>query len=161
MTVSYIGLGSNLGNRSQNILSAIEKISAIKDTQVTKISTVIETTPVGGPPQGNFLNAVIEIRTGLSCRKLLTYLQNIEFELGRVRNVKNQPRTIDLDILFFGDQQIHEEGLVVPHPRAGKRDFVLIPLREIAPALAAAITDEDHKKNIRLETRDKGLKAQA
>lgn len=139
MTVSYIGLGSNLGGRNKNILSAIKKIGAIKDTQVTKVSTIIETTPVGGPPQGNFLNAVIEIHTGLSCRKLLTHLQNIESGLGRVRNVKNQPRTIDLDILLFGDQLIREEGLVVPHPRVGERDFVLGPLKEIAPEVATGI----------------------
>lgn len=159
MTISYIGLGSNLGQRRRNIILAIKAIGAIKDTQVTKASTIIETAPVGGPPQGNFLNAAIEISTGISCRQLLTQLQNIEAKLGRVRNVKNQPRTIDLDILLFGDQVIREEGLVVPHPRMKSRDFVLIPLKEIAPAIAAKIIDEDNKKDSCLKERDTQPKA--
>jgi len=139
MTVVYIGLGSNLGDRGRNILSAIEKIGAILGTQVTKVSTIIETVPVGGPPQGKFLNAVIEIQTNLTCRNLLTGLQSIEARLGRARGVLNAPRTIDLDILLFGGQTIREDDLIVPHPRIQERDFVLGPLKEIAPEVAAKI----------------------
>ena len=161
MTISYIGLGSNLGDRRQNILSAIKKIGSLKGAQVTKISAIIETVPVGGVPQGKFLNAVIEIQTSLTCRKLLTGLQNIEAQLGRVRGVLNAPRPIDLDILLFGNQLICQDGLIVPHPRMKARDFVLGPLREIAPDVAAAITDEDNKKDSCLSERDKGFKAKA
>ena len=139
MTVVYIGLGSNLGDRGRNILSAIEKIGAILGTQVTKVSTIIETVPVGGPPQGKFLNAVIEIQTNLTCRNLLTGLQSIEARLGRARGALNAPRTIDLDILLFGGQTIREDDLIVPHPRIQERDFVLGPLKEIAPEVAAKI----------------------
>ncbi|MDP2904679.1 MAG: 2-amino-4-hydroxy-6-hydroxymethyldihydropteridine diphosphokinase [Candidatus Omnitrophota bacterium] len=139
MTVAYIGLGSNLGGRRKNILSAIKMIGAILGTRVTKVSTIIETVPVGGPPQGKFLNAVAEIQTNLACRDLLTGLQSIEGRLGRVRGVLNGPRSIDLDILFFNDQTIHEKDLIVPHPRIKERDFVLGPLKEIAPVVAAKI----------------------
>jgi 2-amino-4-hydroxy-6-hydroxymethyldihydropteridine diphosphokinase len=131
----YIGLGSNLGDRALNIQLAIEKIKRLKDTKITKISSIIETLPVGGPAQGKFLNAAIEIQTNMSPRDLLKNLQTIESELGRLRTVKNGPRTIDLDILFCEDLQIRENDLIVPHPRIKEREFVLTPLREIAPDL--------------------------
>jgi 2-amino-4-hydroxy-6-hydroxymethyldihydropteridine diphosphokinase len=131
----YIGLGSNLGDRALNIQLAIEKIKQIQDTKITRISSIIETLPVGGPPQGKFLNAVIEIQTNISAQKLLKNLQGIESELGRRRTVKNGPRTIDLDILLYGDMQIRQKNLIVPHPKIKEREFVLTPLREIAPDL--------------------------
>ena len=159
MTVAYIGLGSNLGDRRKNILSAIKMIGEILGTQVAKVSTIIETVPVGGPPQGKFLNAVAEIQTSLACRDLLTGLQSIEGRLGRVRGVLNGPRNIDLDILLFNDQTIREKDLTVPHPRIKERDFVLGPLKEIAPFIAAAISDENNKKNKCLKERDKGFTA--
>lgn len=135
MPICYIGLGSNLGDRKKNIQSAIERINRIKATAVTKVSTFIETKPLGGPAQPDFLNAAIEITTDLSPRTLLHNLQEIESQLGRVRLEKNGPRTIDLDILFFNSQRIKEDGLVVPHPSINEREFVLRPLREIAPHL--------------------------
>jgi len=131
----YIGLGSNLGDRALNIQLAIEKIKQIQNTKITKISSIIETLPVGGPAQGKFLNAAIEIQTNMSPPELLKNLQTIESELGRLRTVKNGPRTIDLDILFCEDLQIREKDLIVPHPRIKEREFVLAPLREIAPDL--------------------------
>lgn len=143
----YIGLGSNLGDRALNIQLAIEKIRQIQDTKITKISSIIETLPVGGPPQEKFLNAAIEIQTNMSPRKLLKNLQMIESELGRLRTVKNGPRTIDLDILFCRDMQIREKDLIVPHPRIKEREFVLTPLREIAPDLVKRLFDADNQDN--------------
>ena len=131
----YLGLGSNLGNRKRNINLAIKKIMSLPSTQVKKCSSIIETAPVGGPIQPNFLNAVLWIKTGLSARRLLSSLQDIEKSLGRVRGIKNGPRTIDLDILLYGNQQIKEPDLVIPHPRMLRRKFVMQPLQEVAPQL--------------------------
>lgn len=147
MITCYLGLGSNLGDRRGYILAAIEKIKQLKDTQVTKISSIIESAAVGGPEQGDFLNAVIEARTALSCRQLLNSLQEIELQLGRVRGIRNAPRIIDLDILLFGDLKISEADLVVPHPLMKERDFVLTPLKQIAPEIVTRLLDEDLKKN--------------
>ena len=144
MPLAYLGIGSNLGNRKKNINLAIEKINQIKSTKVTKISSIIETDPVSNIPQGKFLNAAIEINTSLLPNELLNNLQSIENELGRIRCVKNAPRTIDLDILVFNDQNINEENLVIPHPRMRQRDFVLVPLREIAPELVNNVLNEDN-----------------
>jgi len=143
----YIGLGSNLGDRTLNIKLAIEKIKQLEDTKITKISSVIETLPVGGPPQGKFLNAAIEIQTNMPCRELLKNLQIIESELGRLRTVKNGPRTIDLDILFCEGLQIREKDLIVPHPGIKEREFVLTPLREIAPDLVKRLLDANNQDN--------------
>jgi len=147
MPISYIGIGLNLGDRRENFKLAIDKINRIKDTKVTKTSSIIETSPIGGPPQAKFLNAVIEIQTDLSPRELLTDLQNIEQALGRKRTVKNGPRTIDLDILLFENQKINEQDLVVPHPRIKEREFVLNPLKEIAPQALERLLNENHQKH--------------
>lgn len=144
MPVCYIGLGSNLGDRGKNIRQAIDMINCLDKTQVKKTSSVIETLPVGGPVQGKFLNAVMEIQTDLSARQLLASLQKIEKDLGRIRRVKNAPRTIDLDILFFDDMKINDNDLILPHPRIKEREFVLVPLKEIAPELAKKILNEDN-----------------
>lgn len=103
------------------------------DTRVTKISSIIETHALGGPLQGPYLNCVIEIQTTLSPYELLKRLQKIEVDLGRIRTIKNGPRTIDLDILLYGDIQIKEESLCIPHPCMFQREFVMKPLMEIAP----------------------------
>jgi len=142
MPICYIGLGSNLGDRDKNIRLALDKINQLKDTKVTKFSSIIETEPVGGPPQAKFLNAAIEIETQFSPRELLTNLQDIEQKLGRVRTVKNGPRTIDLDILFFNNKKINEQDLIVPHPKILEREFVLTPLREIAPEIVKKLLHE-------------------
>lgn len=147
MTTCYIGLGSNLGDRLKNIEQAIAKISQLKGARVEKISSIIETEPVGGPAQGRFLNAVIGIQTDLSAQELLRSLQNIERDLGRKRLVKNGPRTIDLDILTFGGQKINDINLTVPHPKIKQRDFVLLPLREIAQDIVESLFNEDNKKD--------------
>ncbi len=132
-TTVYIGIGANLGDRRQNIEEAIWMLDEVGETEVKKFSSLIETEPEGGPPQGKFLNAAAEIATMLSPFELLRKLQEIEMKLGRTREVRWGPRTIDLDILLYGNEIIDTEILRVPHPRMLDRDFVMIPLTEIAP----------------------------
>jgi len=127
----YIGIGSNLGDREKYIKNAIEKLKETEGIEVKKISNIYETEPVGGPKQGDYLNGVMEIETWLKPRELITELQKIEKQLGRIRSVKNAPRTIDLDILLYGDKKIDEPGLKVPHPRMHERDFVIKPLKDL------------------------------
>jgi len=132
MVTSYLGLGSNLEDRHINIKSAVKKIGELKETQVIKLSKIIETEPLGGPPgQGKFLNAVLKIRTNLSPVTLLKELKKIEKSLGRKKCVRFGPRKIDLDILLFGGKIINTKGLKVPHPRMFEREFVLRPLLEV------------------------------
>jgi 2-amino-4-hydroxy-6-hydroxymethyldihydropteridine diphosphokinase len=127
----YIGIGSNLGDREKYIENAIEKLKNIEGVEVKRVSNIHETEPVGGPRQGKYLNAAIEIETGLKPRELLAKLQDIEKQLGRKRTVKNASRTIDLDILLYGDNKIDEPDLKIPHPGMREREFVMKPLIEI------------------------------
>jgi len=127
----YIGIGSNLGDRERNIENAIQKLREASSIDIKRTSQVYETEPVGGGPQPRYLNGVIEIETGLAPRELLCILQRIESELGRVRLVKNGPRTIDLDILTYGEEKIDEPDLKVPHPKMGEREFVQRPLKDL------------------------------
>jgi 2-amino-4-hydroxy-6-hydroxymethyldihydropteridine diphosphokinase len=135
-------MGSNLGDRVYYIKSAIKKIEAISGTRIKKISGIIESLPQGGPPQGVYLNGVMEIETTLAPHQLLQELQRIESSLGRVRTVKDGPRTIDLDILTYGDIRINAEALNIPHPRMLARDFILRPLSEIAPEVVKKLMKE-------------------
>ena len=127
----YIGIGSNLGDRRKNIDAAIEKLRQVNEVEVKKVSSIYETEPVGGPKQPDYLNAVMEIETTLGPRKLLAVLHEIEDHLGRKRSVKDGPRTIDLDMLTYGDEKIDEPDLKIPHPRMNEREFVLKPLGDI------------------------------
>jgi 2-amino-4-hydroxy-6-hydroxymethyldihydropteridine diphosphokinase len=130
MTTAYIGLGSNLGDRERLIRQAAVLIGAVR------LSTVIETEPWGYGNQPMFLNAVAEVETPLTARQLLDHLLEVELGLGRERvGAQWGPRTIDLDLLLYGDETIDEPGLVVPHPRLRDRDFVLRPLAELVPSL--------------------------
>ncbi len=132
MIICYLGIGSNLGDRRKNIRLAIKKINALEDTEVIKSSKIIETKAVGGPPgQPRFLNAALKIKTNLPSLTLLRKLKNIEKGLGRMKTVRFGPRTIDLDILFYGDKIIDTKGLKVPHPRIFERKFVIKPLLEV------------------------------
>ncbi|RJO64077.1 MAG: 2-amino-4-hydroxy-6-hydroxymethyldihydropteridine diphosphokinase [Candidatus Omnitrophota bacterium] len=133
MVTSFIGIGSNLGDRARYITVAIRQLKTLPITRVSKISRIIETLPQEGPAQGKFLNCVVQIETELFPYQLLQALQKIEASLDRVRTVKNAPRTIDLDILLYADISMHEEALCIPHPRILRRAFVLGPLKEIAP----------------------------
>ena len=128
----FIGAGSNLGDRGGTLTEARLKIGKLPGTRFLRSSSVIETEPVGGPPQGKFLNAVWEIETLLSAPELRDRLLGIESELGRVRTVRNAPRPIDLDILFYGDEVVSGGPLEIPHPRLHERAFVLGPLAELA-----------------------------
>ncbi len=131
MVTAYIGIGSNLGDRQDNINKAISYLNNSDSIRVTKISSIYETEPVSGPPQGKYLNGVIKIRTNLSPLDLLGRLDKIEMKLGRVRFVKFGPRTIDLDILLYGDIKMDNDRLTIPHPRMFEREFVSRGLREL------------------------------
>jgi 2-amino-4-hydroxy-6-hydroxymethyldihydropteridine diphosphokinase len=132
----YLGLGSNLGNRMQRLADARNRIERKAGT-ITAASSIYDTAPWGPVPQDNFLNQVIRISTALEPRELLAVLHEIERDAGRDRKseIRFGPRTLDLDILLYGDRVLHEEGLAIPHPRLTERAFVLAPLAEIAPDL--------------------------
>ena len=130
MTLGYVGLGANLGDREGSIRRASELLGA------QRLSTIRETEPWGVPDQPSFLNAVAELGTTMSAHALLDRLLEVERELGRVRDgMRWGPRTIDLDLLVFGDQVYNESRLTVPHPQLAERLFVLEPLAELAPDL--------------------------
>lgn len=132
MAKVYLAFGSNLGDRRGNILEAANRLNS-SGVHILRISSLIETDPVGGPLQGPFLNAVALAETELSPRVLLDVCAKIEQALGRLRGIKDGPRTIDLDILMYDDLVMDEPGLIIPHPRMRERDFVMRPLKEIAP----------------------------
>jgi len=138
MAIVYLALGSNLGDRYQYLHKAVDALKA-NGIQVYKVSTVIETDPVGGPGQGQYLNAVLKAETRLSPEGLHGITSSIERELGRVRKVRNGPRVIDIDILLYDDIKLVSRSLIIPHPRMLERDFVLQPLNEIDPALCASL----------------------
>lgn len=120
-----------MGTREQNILDAVEQLNT-KEVWLKALSTIIETKPIGGPPQDNYLNAVGEFETYLTPTQLLDVAKAIEADMGRIKTVPNGPRCIDIDILLYDDMQIDSEHLTIPHPRMNERDFVLIPLKEIS-----------------------------
>lgn len=126
----FLGIGSNLGNRSENIKSALNNLAQVKGVKIEKVSCIRQTNPVGGPPQGKFLNAAVKIKTSLGPFRLLKVLKKIEKKLGRKNTVRFGPRVIDLDILFYDSKIINGKELVIPHPRMFARDFVLLSLRE-------------------------------
>ena len=134
----YIALGSNLGDRRAMIARAIRRTHEHGSIAVERVSSIIETDPVGPPGQGPYMNAAIRVRTDLEPRALLDALLTIEIGLGRDRSadaVRWGARVIDLDLLVYGNRVIDEPGLTLPHPRLHERGFVLIPLAEIAPEL--------------------------
>lgn len=132
MVTCYLGIGSNLGDRRKNINLGVRGINALKNTKVIKVSKIIETEPVGAPlKQGKFLNAALKITTDIPPVTLLKKLKAIEKKFGRTETLRNGPRTIDLDILFYGDRIINRKDLKVPHPRVFEREFVMKPLSEV------------------------------
>ena len=142
MSIVYLGIGSNIGNRDNNIRQAV---SLLKETgiEIAAVSSLIETDPVGGPPQGKFLNGAIKIKTILSPQELLQTLKSIEQKLGRTKTVKDGPRVIDLDILLYEDATISSDALTIPHPRMLERAFVIKPLNEIAPEIVKGLMHAD------------------
>jgi 2-amino-4-hydroxy-6-hydroxymethyldihydropteridine diphosphokinase len=134
---AYIGLGSNLGDRAATIRKALEALDEEPGIAVAGVSELIDTEPVGVVEQPRFLNGVAALDTGLAARAVLTVLLDVEQRFGRRResSVPQGPRTLDLDLLLYGDAEIDEPGLRVPHPRLHERAFVLAPLAELAPGL--------------------------
>ena len=137
---AYISIGSNMGEKEDNINTSIEKLKEIKEIKVTKVSSIIETEPWGYENQDSFKNAAIEIETFLNPRELMTILLNIEKEMKRERVIRWGPRIIDLDIILFDDYVTSDDYVTIPHPRMEEREFVLAPLNEIAPNLIHPLT---------------------
>jgi 2-amino-4-hydroxy-6-hydroxymethyldihydropteridine diphosphokinase len=137
MPRAYVGLGSNLGDREATIRAALGALAAEPSVDVVGVSTLIDTEPVGYLDQPRFLNGVAAVDTDLSPGELLEALLEVERRFGRRRDgmAPNGPRTLDLDLLLFGDAEIDAPGLTVPHPRMHERGFVLGPLAELAPGL--------------------------
>lgn len=135
MTLAYIGLGSNLGDRASYIQGALEKLAAAPGIQLLRTASLYETAPWGKTDQDWFLNTVAEVASDLSPEELLQTLLEIENTLGRTREVKWGPRTIDLDLLLYGNEKVDLPHLQVPHPRLAERAFVMIPLGELCPEM--------------------------
>jgi len=133
VTRVYVGLGANLGEPRRQVEAALSELDAIPCTRLLKASSLYRSAPVGYTQQPEYVNAVAELETGLAAPALLAALQAIESRHGRSRSFANAPRTLDLDILLFGDAVLAQPGLAIPHPRMHERAFVLRPLLEIAP----------------------------
>lgn len=132
---AFVSLGSNLGDRRAHLEQGLAALAALPRTGCVTVSPLYETDPVGPPPQGPYLNAVVRLRTSLEPRPLLDALLAIERAAGRERGERWAARTLDLDLLLYGGRLIDEPGLRVPHPRLAERPFVLEPLRDLAPGL--------------------------
>lgn len=138
MSRAYIGLGSNVGDRLANILGGLDRLDAGEQASVRRVSTIIETSPVGVRGHRRYLNAVSELETSLEPSALVAFCLEVEQAMGRTRDPVNdvpQPRILDLDVLLMGDTVIDEPGVCIPHPRLQDRAFVLLPLVELDPEL--------------------------
>ncbi len=133
--LAYVGLGSNLDDPIAQINHAFELLGEIQDTSLSARSSLYRSAPFGSVEQPDFINAVACLRSGLEARTLLDELHVIERTSGRKRGIRWGPRTLDLDLLVFGDQEIDQVGITLPHPGIAERNFVLLPLVEIAPEL--------------------------
>ncbi|MFM1818451.1 MAG: hypothetical protein RIS61_49 [Actinomycetota bacterium] len=133
MSKSYLSIGSNLGDRFEYLQNAVLEICNNSQISKVKVSSIYETTPVGGPRQDDFLNAVVEIETQLSPKELLTFAQQLEHKANRVRTEHWGPRTLDVDILDYENEVSNSSELTLPHPRISERAFVVVPWLEIAP----------------------------
>ncbi len=128
---AVIGIGTNIGDRVENISSAIDALDLLPDVQVLRCASIYETDPWGFTEQQSFYNTVVEVETGKSPEMLLGACLGIEAGMGRVRAFKYGPRVIDLDLLFFENYKSDSPDIIVPHPLIGERDFVLVPLKEL------------------------------
>jgi 2-amino-4-hydroxy-6-hydroxymethyldihydropteridine diphosphokinase len=137
VSTAYVGLGSNIGDPRRRIATALEHLGAEDGIEVVAVSSLRETEPVGYEHQPRFQNAAVQLETNLGPRELLERLMSVERRLGRVRGdgPRFGPRTIDLDLLLYGDERLDEPGLTIPHPRLHERRFALEPLAELDPAL--------------------------
>lgn len=156
MPRAYIAVGSNLGNRLENLEAVKLELTRHPQVDFLRASSYLETEPVGGPPQGKYLNGVWEINTDFEPAELLELLLAVEKKFGRERGEKNSPRTIDLDILLYDSRMISKPGLEIPHPRMAERAFVLDPLCELAPAFRHPVIGKTMKElRDRLHERNK------
>ena len=133
-TVAYIGIGANLGDARANVLDAVARLRRLPETTVTGVSSLYRTAPIDSSGD-DYVNAVARIDTALDAEALLRSLHDIEQQHGRERPYRNAPRTLDLDVLLYGDEEIASPTLTVPHPRLTERAFVLVPLLELAPSI--------------------------
>lgn len=131
MARAFLGLGSNVGDRLTNLQRAVDLLAGRVDIDIRRSSRVYETDPVGGSAQPDYLNAVVEVETTLSPRELLEACLEVEVELGRTREERWGPRTIDVDVLTYDGDRVDEPDLTIPHPRMHERAFVLVPLLEL------------------------------
>jgi len=136
MTLAFVGVGSNQQDPRKQLEQAFDELDQLPHTRLVKRSSIYRTAPVGYLDQPDFLNAVAQLETGMPAERLLGELQEIENRHGRERPFRNAPRTLDLDLLLYGQMQLKTETLVIPHPRMHERAFVLEPLLEIAPDVA-------------------------
>lgn len=129
--IAYLGIGTNIGDRLQNLVDTIIALRLLPLTEIVEISNVYETEPVGYDNQNDFLNIVVSVSTELTAENLLGAALGIEAGMGRVRTIKNGPRIIDVDLLMYGDEEYNKKTLVLPHPRMLERNFVLNPLLDL------------------------------
>jgi len=133
MVRAYVAFGGNLGDVEQNLRRALEAVAALPGTKMKRVSSLYRTAPVGVEDQPDFVNGALEVETELGPEELLQRLLGIETSLGRTRGVRWGPRTVDLDLILYGDRVLRSPALELPHPRMHERGFVLVPLAEIAP----------------------------
>ncbi len=151
----YLGLGSNMGDRQENLDKALDLLS--QRLRVEQISSVYDTEPVGNVNQSRFLNLVCRVHTSLAPTGLLALAKGIELKLGRASGKANAPRPIDIDILFYGDRVVSLPELVIPHPRLAERAFVLTPLAEIAPDLVHPVSGKTIRELLQEITETQGV----
>ncbi|MBC1891683.1 2-amino-4-hydroxy-6-hydroxymethyldihydropteridine diphosphokinase [Listeria booriae] len=143
MPNAYLSIGTNIGNRQENLENALKSLNQTENIKITHVSSVYETDPVGFEDQDAFLNIAVALETTLDQETLLQTGLNIEKELGRVRLIRWGPRLIDIDLLLYDDIKQQSPTLELPHPRMTERAFVMIPLQEIAPDVAAPLLQKE------------------
>lgn len=147
---AYLGIGSNLGDRLANLQGAVDGLGATDGIEVVEVSRVYATDPVGGPEQGEYLNAVVRLHTDLSPRELLEVAHQLEADAERLRGERWGPRTLDVDVLLVGDDEVHEADLEVPHPRMWERGFVMAPLADLDPHIGSMVEPDGGWPGVRL-----------
>jgi 2-amino-4-hydroxy-6-hydroxymethyldihydropteridine diphosphokinase len=136
MTIAYIGIGSNVGDRTKFVRDAVAALEGADGITVSDTSSLYETAPIGGPPQRSFVNLAVKIETDLEPRALLEVCKSVESRFGREpSDIRWGPRVVDLDILLYGDEKVNEPDLEIPHPRLRERKFALIPMLEMEPGV--------------------------